>query len=49
MFATRTGDDFVKVLAVGVGDENLSEPFACHKVHYVTDAVGVKFVKDVVK
>ena len=41
--------DLRQVLAVGVGDENLSETFALQETDDVLHACGVEFVEDVIE
>ena len=41
--------DFVKVLAVGVGDEDLAEVVAGHHLHDSLHAAGIKFVEYIVE
>ena len=42
-------EDFVEVLAVGVGDEDLSEGIAGDEVDDLFDALGIELVEDVVE
>lgn len=41
--------DFVEMLAVGVGDEDLSEGIAGDEVDNLFDTLGIEFVEDVVE
>ena len=49
-FGIRTGlDDVGEVLAVGVGNKNLTELFAAHHRHDALNAFAVEPVKDIVQ
>ena len=38
-----------QMLAIGVGNENLAEAIGLHEMHDTFDALGVKFIEDIVE
>ena len=49
MTTAMAGDDFVKMGAVGVGNEDLAETVAGDHIDDALNTAGVEFVKDIVK
>ena len=47
--STLTGNDLVKVGAIGVGNENLTEPVAGHHIDDTLHTARVELVKDVIE
>ena len=42
-------EDFVEVIAVGVGDEDLSVPLSRYDIHDMLYPIGIELVEDIIK